>query len=168
VDGVLTDGTLAYTAEGEVVKHFNAHDGFGIRMLIDHGVDVAVISARHSPALARRMTDLKIVHFYPGYDNKREAFNALLEKLAISPQQVAYVGDDVLDLPVMRLVGLPIAVGNAHFYARETALWITSNTGGKGAVREVADGILSSRMNLKHAYDAFLESHVGRTKMDTV
>jgi len=166
VDGVLTDGTLAYTETGELVKNFNAKDGFGIRMLMEHNIEVAVITARQSPPLAKRMNDLKINHFYTGQDNKVVAFYDLLKELDLKPEQVAYVGDDILDLPVMRLVAIPIAVGDAHFHAKSEALWVTKLYGGKGAVREVADNLISAKTDLKTAYDDFLENHVGKTKMD--
>ena len=166
VDGVLTDGTLSYSETGELVKHFNSKDGFGIRMLMETGVQVAVITARDSKPLAKRMADLKIEHYYTGYDHKIAAFDMLIENLKLSNDEIGYVGDDILDLPVMRKVGLPIAVSDAHFYVREQSLWVTEAAGGKGAVREVADGIISTRTDLRQAYDRFLSEHVGKTKMD--
>lgn len=165
VDGVLTDGTLAYTESGEQVKNFNAKDGFGIRMLQETGIQVAVITARQSPPLAKRMADLNIEHFYTGYDNKIEAFHMLLQKLKINKNNIAYVGDDILDLPVMREVGLPIAVGDAHFYTKESALWTTKAPGGHGAVREVSDALVSCRKNLREAYDQFLANRVGNSNL---
>ncbi|MBN2343065.1 MAG: HAD-IIIA family hydrolase [Deltaproteobacteria bacterium] len=168
VDGVLTDGTLAYTETGEQVKNFNAKDGFGIRMMQESGIEVAVITARKSPPLARRMNDLKIRHFFTGFDNKIDAYQQLISQLQLPPGHVAYVGDDVLDLPVMRQVGLPIAVGDAHFYAKETALWTTTECGGHGAVREVADMLISCRQNLYEAYDRFLNQRVGKSDLDKV
>jgi 3-deoxy-D-manno-octulosonate 8-phosphate phosphatase (KDO 8-P phosphatase) len=156
VDGVLTDGTLAYTKNGEEVKNFNSKDGFGIRMLMQYGIEVAVITARHSPPLAKRMTDLKIKNFYTGMDNKEKAFSMLLNKLSLKPEETGYVGDDILDLPVMKKVGLPIAVSDAHFYVKKQALWITEFKGGKGAVREVADAIIACKTNIDEAYELFL------------
>lgn len=168
VDGVLTDGTLAYTESGELVKNFNAKDGFGIRMLLEHNIEVAVITARNSPPLARRMKDLKIANYYTGCDNKVTAFEDLLQKLDISADQTGYVGDDILDLPVMRRVALPIAVGDAHPVARKNALWVTEYAGGRGAVREVCDGLISARTDLENAYNDFLTNNVGNVRMDKV
>ncbi len=166
VDGVLTDGTLAYGENGEMVKYFNAKDGLGIRLMQSAGIEVAVITARKSPILDKRMNDLRIAHFYTGYDNKLDAYGALLQKVAIPESQIAYVGDDVLDLPVMRRVGLPIAVGDAHWSAKMTAKWIVEGHGGKGAVREVADGLIDARENLMAAIDRFLDTHVGKSGLD--
>jgi 3-deoxy-D-manno-octulosonate 8-phosphate phosphatase (KDO 8-P phosphatase) len=166
VDGVLTDGTLAYGEHGELVKNFNAKDGLGIRLMQSAGIEVAVITARKSPILTKRMNDLRITHFYTGYDNKLDAYDALLQKLAIPAHQVAYVGDDVLDLPVMRKVALPIAVGDAHWSARTAAKWTVNGYGGHGAVREVADGLIDAREDLMTAIDRFLDTHVGKSDLD--
>ncbi len=166
VDGVLTDGTLQYTKDGEKIKNFNAKDGLGIRMLQESGVEVAVITARKSPAVEKRMNDLKINHFYTGYDNKIEAFNDLLKNLSIHPDSIAYAGDDVLDIPVMRLVALPVTVADAHFFAKQHSKWITSANGGHGAVREIADALIASKQDINNFYDDFLVNHIGKTKMD--
>ncbi|MBN2715129.1 MAG: HAD hydrolase family protein [Deltaproteobacteria bacterium] len=166
VDGVLTDGTLVYGEQGEVVKQFNAKDGLGIRLMQSVGIEVAVITARKSPILARRMTDLRIKRYYTGYDNKINAYNALLQDANISPDHIAYVGDDILDLPVMRKVMLPIAVRDAHFVVKNESKWVVDATGGHGAVREVADGLIAARTNLVDAYNEFLRTHVGCTGLE--
>ena len=147
VDGVLTDGTLYYSASGENMKGFNAKDGFGIRLLKENNIQTAVITARESAALARRMEDLNITLFYPGCVDKQSAFDELLKKLSLDAGQVAYAGDDLLDLPVMRRVGLAITVADGHRLVQAEADWITSALGGKGAVREIADGLISSQIS---------------------
>jgi len=154
VDGVLTDGTLSYGSEGEEVKHFNVKDGLGLKLLLQHDIVVAVITARQSAALTRRMSDLGITHFYSNVANKREVFSELLEKLNISAEFAAYVGDDVIDLPVMYDVGLSFAVADAHTLVLEDANLVTLTPGGRGAAREVADFLLQSRMPLRDAYQA--------------
>ncbi|HIB30851.1 MAG TPA: phenylphosphate carboxylase subunit delta, partial [Candidatus Thioglobus sp.] len=105
VDGVLTDGGLFFSDEGIELKRFNSLDGLGIKLLNEYGVEPAIISARNSPNVAHRMNNLKIKHFYQGQSDKLIAYNDLLEKLSLNADQVAYVGDDIIDLPVMRQVG---------------------------------------------------------------
>jgi len=152
VDGVLTDGTLSYSAEGESIKHFNVKDGLGIKLLMSHGIDVAVISARQSLPLQRRIDDLGIQYFFPGVHNKLQAFDQLIQQLTINAEEVAYVGDDVIDIPVMKQVGLSCTVQDGYPLVKEAADWVTDAAGGAGAAREVADLILSSKMALRDAY----------------
>jgi 3-deoxy-D-manno-octulosonate 8-phosphate phosphatase (KDO 8-P phosphatase) len=157
VDGVLTDGSLWYAAEGEAFKRFHVRDGLGIRLLLFHGIQVAVISARRSGLVERRMQDLKIPHWVVGRDDKSNALDELLQKVSLTPEQVAYVGDDLLDLPVMRRVGLAVAVHDAHPYVRAVAHAVTECAGGSGAVREVADLVLDRQLGLTVAYQRFLD-----------
>ena len=152
IDGVLTDGTLFYGESGEIMKPFNAKDGVGFRILQDNGVTVAVITAKHSAPLERRMKDLKVEHFYPGCHDKADAFSELKQTLEIDDAEAAYVGDDVLDLPVMEKVGLAISPADGYSMVREMAHLVTEANGGKGVVREVADFLVSSRTDLKQAY----------------
>ena len=152
IDGVLTDGTLFYGENGELVKPFNAKDGVGFKLLQDNGVVVAVITAKRSAPLARRMADLKVEHFYPGCHDKATAFSELKNKLNVQNNAVAYVGDDVLDLPVMEQAGLAIAPADGYQLVREMAHLVTQSAGGKGVVREVADLLVGSRTDLKLAY----------------
>ena len=166
VDGVLTDGSLAYAENGELFKSFNAKDGLGIRLMQSVGIEVVVITARKSPILTKRMNDLHITRFYTGYDNKIDAFNSLLKDAAVSADEIAYVGDDILDLPVMRKVALPVAVADAHFVVKDEAKWVVTAIGGRGAVREVADGLITARQNLLDAYNDFLRTHVGCTGLE--
>jgi 3-deoxy-D-manno-octulosonate 8-phosphate phosphatase (KDO 8-P phosphatase) len=152
VDGVLTDGTLVYGDNGEEVKHFNVKDGVGIKLLRTYGIEVGIISAKSAKPLSKRMSDLGIKHFYPGSHDKQAAYKQLLENVNLANEQVAYVGDDVIDLTVMQHVGLPIAVADAYVMVRQQAIYITKALGGKGVAREVADLILGSQMNLEEAY----------------
>ncbi len=160
VDGVLTDGTLSYSESGEHVKNFNAKDGLGIRLAMNNGIDIAIITARNSPILKKRMTDLDIVHFYGGQHDKADALDQIMGNLNLSTEQVAYVGDDILDLPVMRMVGLPITVSDGHELVKDVAAWTTSLPGGRGAVREVTDGLIACRGDLLEAVNEFLDKTV--------
>ncbi|WPE16422.1 3-deoxy-manno-octulosonate-8-phosphatase KdsC [Candidatus Thioglobus autotrophicus] len=156
VDGVLTDGGLYFSDEGIELKRFNSLDGLGIKLLKKSGVEPAVISARDTPNVAHRMKNLGIEHFYQGQNDKLIAFNQLLEKLTIEADQVAYMGDDIIDLPVMRNIGLPIAVANAHELVKDNACLITEKRGGHGAVREACDFILKAQNNYDSAMSAYL------------
>jgi len=167
VDGILTDGTLTYTAKGEEIKHFNAKDGLGIRLLMHFGVEVAIITARDSEPLKRRVKDLGIEHFYPGQDNKITALHELSKKLGLEPEQIAYIGDDMLDLPVMRAVGLAITVADGHSSVKHEAMAVTELSGGHGSVREVADALIDARQPLTDAYNEFLATKLGSDHLTT-
>jgi 3-deoxy-D-manno-octulosonate 8-phosphate phosphatase (KDO 8-P phosphatase) len=156
VDGVLTDGGLHYGAEGELFKSYHVRDGLGIRLLQYHGIGVAVISARPSELVRRRMADLRIEHWFVGREDKSRALDEILVQLSLSAEQVAYMGDDLLDLPVLRRVGLAAAVRDAHPCVREVAHLRTVARGGRGAVRELADLVLDAQLGLKDAYEQFL------------
>jgi 3-deoxy-D-manno-octulosonate 8-phosphate phosphatase (KDO 8-P phosphatase) len=156
VDGVLTDGRLYFGHDGDELKAFNSRDGHGVKMLQNNGVEIAIISGRCSNAVERRMADLKITHVHLGVENKREVFDALLSQLALSPNEVAYVGDDVIDLPVMRRVGLAIAVKDADPFVKRYAHWHTPNPGGHGAVRDVCELLLEARGQLETEREKYL------------
>ena len=162
VDGVLTDGMLNYGPEGELFKQFNVKDGVGIKLLQQQGIDVAVITAKDSKPLAQRMKDLSIKYFYPGCSNKLEAFSDLLDVLTLEPEQVAYVGDDVIDLPVMAKVGLSIAVQDAHAFVKKSADYISVTKGGQGVAREVADLILDAQFDLDKLYSLMAMGKKGK------
>ena len=152
VDGVLTDGTLVYSADGEQVKHFNVKDGVGIKLLQEYGIAVAIISAKDSLPLKRRIKDLSITHAYTGCKDKLEALAELMPKLGLEFRQVAYCGDDVIDLKVMGRVGLSFAPADAYVMVRKYSHVVTDSLGGKGVAREIADVLLSSKMDLEEAY----------------
>lgn len=142
VDGVLTDGKIWLTPDGSEMKSFHTHDGMGIKNLQNAGIPVAIISSRNSAIVTARMQELGVRHIYQGQTQKIVAFEELLSQLNISKDAVAYVGDDLPDLPVMKQVGLSIAVANAVTQVKQQSDWQTQQTGGHGAVREVCDMIL--------------------------
>jgi 3-deoxy-D-manno-octulosonate 8-phosphate phosphatase (KDO 8-P phosphatase) len=156
VDGVLTDGRLFFDNDGNEYKSFHARDGHGIKLLQQTGVQVAIISGRKSSTVALRMKNLGVDHVYQGHENKIAAFNEIIEKIGIAPEQAAHVGDDLLDLPIMIRVGLAIAVNDANFAVKENADWCTVLPGGLGAVREVCDFIMQAQGN----YDAVLAAYL--------
>ena len=157
VDGVLTDGKVYFGESTEELKAYNIKDGLGMRLLMDNGVDIAIITGRSSKSVENRMTGLGIKHLYQGKLAKRESYEKILTELELSPSEIAYVGDDLIDLPVMTQVGLPISVADAHPKAKEAAKLITSNVGGNGAVREVCDLILEAQGKLEGIYSQFLK-----------
>jgi len=145
VDGVLTDGRLYYDADGRESKGFHVRDGYGIQNVLAAGIGVAVISGRRSSAAAARLAELRIPHVFLGRNDKREVLDQLLEELRISLDDVACVGDDALDLEIMVPAGLGITVADAHPDALRAADWVTAASGGRGAVREICDLLLSAR-----------------------
>jgi len=145
VDGVMTDGRLHYDAQGREAKVFHVHDGHGIKQVMRTGIEVAVISGRHSKAVETRMTELGIEHVRLGQENKREAFGEITAQLGIAAEFVACVGDDEPDLPIMQAAGLGVAVADAQPVVRERADWCTTRGGGRGAVREVCDLLIAAR-----------------------
>ena len=159
IDGVLTDGGLYFDNQGQEYKAFNSKDGHGIRMLQDSGIKVALITGRKSELVLHRAKNLGIPGdlIYQGYRNKRPAFAELCEKTGIKPEQVAYMGDDVIDLPVMSKVGLAIAVADAHAFVKKHADWITELAGGRGAVREACEMILDEQGKLDSILASYLE-----------
>lgn len=157
VDGVLTDGKLYFDNDGSEYKSFHARDGHGIKLLRQTGVDVAVISGRKSNMVALRMKNLGIEHVYQGHENKRSAFNEILEKTGLTPDQAAHVGDDLLDLPIMLRVGFAIAVNDANFAVKQHADWCTTLTGGHGAVREVCDFIMQAQGSFEQILNTYLQ-----------
>ncbi|OGO92034.1 MAG: phenylphosphate carboxylase subunit delta [Coxiella sp. RIFCSPHIGHO2_12_FULL_44_14] len=144
VDGVLTDGHLWMTEQGEYMKAFHIHDGLGIKRLQEAGITVAIISSRQSNIVTQRMQALGVKHIYQGVETKITALQALSTQLNISLESIAYVGDDEVDLPIMEQVGLSIAVANAVESVKKQADWQTIRPGGQGAVREVCDIILAT------------------------
>ncbi len=145
VDGVLTDGRLRYGPDGEKEKVFHVRDGYGIRTLAAAGVMIALISGRSSAAVARRCQDLGISEVQQGIKDKGAAFTALIARLGFAARECACIGDDTLDVSMMRQVGLAVAVADAHADARRIAHRRTRLPGGAGAVREVCDWLVAAR-----------------------
>lgn len=139
IDGVFSDGTVVLANSGEELKGFNTKDGYGIRSLIDSGVEVAVITGRKSTIVQTRMSSLGVKHIYQGMDQKLEGYGQLKSDLNLTDEQIAYIGDDFPDAPVMLKVGLSVATGDAHPYIKSIAHLVTTLNGGRGSVRELTD-----------------------------
>ncbi len=159
VDGVLTDGSLYFDNQGQEFKAFNSKDGHGIRLLLENGIEVALITGRESELVKHRANNLKLSPelIYQGYRDKLPAFADLLKKTGYEKEQIAYIGDDVIDLPIMSRVGFSIAVGDANWFVKDHSDWVCSVKGGKGAVREVCELILNAQGKLDSLYAAYLQ-----------
>ncbi len=156
VDGVLTDGSLFVGDDGQEYKAFNSRDGHGIKMLLKYGVEIAIITGRTSKVVEHRMANLGINHIYQGKLDKLPAYEELRTKLDIRPEETAYVGDDVVDLPVMRRVGLAIAVQDAHPLVLRHSHWQTSSAGGRGAARDVCEMLMEAKGVLQDELGRYL------------
>jgi 3-deoxy-D-manno-octulosonate 8-phosphate phosphatase (KDO 8-P phosphatase) len=156
VDGVLTDGALYYTDAGEEFKAFNVQDGHGIKMLQESGVTIAIITSRKSKLVAHRARNLGIEHLYQGVENKRDAMQALLSLLALDWTDASYMGDDVIDLPVLRRCGFAVSVPQAPALVRQHAHYVTRVDGGRGAVREFAEFTMQAQGTLDAALARYL------------
>lgn len=149
VDGVLTDGSIIIGDDGEEYKAFHSRDGHGMKLLQYTGVDIAIITGRTSKVVEYRMKGLGIKHLYQGQHIKLPAFEELIERLGLTAQQCAYVGDDWVDLAIMKRVGLAITVNDADDIMKEYAHWVTPANGGKGAAREVCELIMKGQGSLQ-------------------
>ncbi len=145
VDGVLTDGRLYYHDDGTESKAFDVRDGHGIKMLSQAGIETTIISGRRSPSVDKRAADLGITEVVQGVIDKVPILEKLVSQKHLKPEEIAYVGDDIVDLPVMNRVGLAITVAGASEHLFDAAHYITIAPGGRGAVREVAELILGVR-----------------------
>lgn len=151
VDGVLTNGEIYITAQGEEIKAFNTLDGHGLKMLQKTGVQLAIITGRDAAGVGHRVRGLGIDHYLAGIHDKRTAYLDLIAQLGLRPEQCAYVGDDVVDLPVMVRCGLPIAVPSAHNWVIHYADYVTQAAAGLGAVREACEMIMWAQGSLQDA-----------------
>ena len=158
VDGVLTDGTLVINADGSESKFFNSMDGHGIRMWQRAGLKVALISGRASEPTQRRAEQLQIEYVFQDCHNKLPVFDKLLEQLSLSPERVAYIGDDLTDLPVIRYAGFGVTVANAADEVKQYADYVTTRPGGNGAVREVIEYILKNTGKWQQLMTRYLPS----------
>ena len=156
VDGVLTDGIIYVDPTQESLKAFHVQDGLGIKLLKHAGIEVAIITGKESKMVTVRAKTLGIDHVYQNQPNKIQAFETLLRKLQLTPQQAAYVGDDLPDLAIMKRVGLSIAVANAQPIIQKHADMITHKKGGKGAVREAIEFILTAQHKWEDIEHRFL------------
>ncbi|WP_028101592.1 KdsC family phosphatase [Pseudoduganella violaceinigra] len=156
VDGVLTDGSLSYGAQGELMKTFNVHDGLGIKLLQESGVKTAIISARITAITNARAKDLGIDYVHQGGHDKLTPFKALLNELGLAEEQVAFIGDDVVDLPLLRRVGFAVSVPNGRKEAQRHAHYITGAAGGRGAVREACEFVLHAQGSYERVMAQFM------------
>lgn len=156
VDGVMTDGSLYYSDNGDEIKAFNSLDGHGIRMLEDSGVEVAIITGRQSKLVANRAANLKIKHVYQGSGDKGATFAELLDVTGYKAEECGYMGDDVIDLPVMTRVGFAVSVPNAPEFVRRHAHYVTTARGGHGAVREACETIMAAQGTLESVLASYL------------
>lgn len=156
VDGVLTDGSLIFGEQGEALKRFNTLDGHGMKMLMQAGIEVAIISGRNSPAVTRRMQELGIHHVFQGIHDKRATFEQLLASLGLAAEAAAGIGDDVVDLPLLTRCGLAVAVPAAPPFVLAHVHHVTRAAGGQGAGREFCDLILDARGLLAPALQKYL------------
>jgi 3-deoxy-D-manno-octulosonate 8-phosphate phosphatase (KDO 8-P phosphatase) len=145
VDGVMTNGMLLFDENGKELKAFSIYDGHGIVLLRGVDIGVGLLSGRTSPVVTWRAKELRIEDVYQGVLDKITAYETLLKKRQLQDEEVAYVGDDLIDLPILRKVGLSVAVANAIDSVKKEVDWVTRRRGGEGAVREVIDFILSAK-----------------------
>ncbi|MEB0140963.1 MULTISPECIES: HAD family hydrolase [unclassified Undibacterium] len=156
VDGILTDGSLHFSADGEALKTFNVLDGQGIRLLQDAGIATAIISARQSPIVSKRAADLGITHVRQGIHDKKTAFLSLLTELQIAAEECGFIGDDIIDLPVLTRVGFAASVPNGHLEVRQRVHYVCNTGGGHGAAREVCDFILRAQNKYEQVLSSYL------------
>lgn len=157
VDGVLTDGRLYYGPEGEALKVFHVLDGHGMKLLHAAGIRTALITGRSSPILIKRAQDLGVAWLRQGQEEKASALVDLCRELQVTPEQCGYMGDDIIDLPVLTRVRFAATVPVASDFVRQNAHWIATRQGGMGAVREVCDFVLEAQGKLDAIQKAFLE-----------
>ncbi|MFZ4876073.1 KdsC family phosphatase [Janthinobacterium sp. Mn2066] len=157
VDGVLTDGSLHFGPDGEMMKTFNVHDGLGIKLLQESGVQTAIISARRSAITARRAQDLGFTHVHQGGHDKLTPFRELLALTGLTEEQCGYIGDDVVDAPLLKRVGFAVSVPNGRPEAQALSHHLTQAGGGKGAVREICEFLLRAQGNYERVMAPFLE-----------
>ena len=157
VDGVMTDGGLYLSDSGEEFKRFNSLDGHGLKMLKASGVELAIITGRTSRCVELRAQNLGITRLYQGVENKLDTMRTLLAELRIAPEAAAFMGDDVVDLPVMRHVGLALSVPDAPQVVRDRAHYVTRRNAGHGAVREVCELLMAAQGTLDTQLERYLK-----------
>jgi 3-deoxy-D-manno-octulosonate 8-phosphate phosphatase (KDO 8-P phosphatase) len=145
IDGVMTDSRIIYSIYGDELKFFEVQDGFGITLLNRAGIKTIIITAKKSRIVNIRARDLRVAKTYAGFTDKLAAFNKALKRFRIKPEEACFIGDDLIDLPILKRVGFAVAVPNAVEEVRSRAHYVTSKNGGRGAVREICDLILKSQ-----------------------
>lgn len=157
VDGVLTDGRIFIRDNGEEIKSFHTLDGHGLKMLQATGVQTAIITGRDAPSVGVRAKQLGIGHYYKGIHDKRAAYAQLRAEAGVEEHECAFIGDDVVDLPVMVRCGLPVAVPEAHWFTLQHAAYVTQKSAGNGAVRELCDLIMQAQGTLEAALQEYVK-----------
>ncbi len=157
VDGVLSNGKVYYTNQGEELKSFNIKDGLGIKQLLKNDIQVAIITGRQSLIVDKRALELGIPFIYQGKTDKQQAYQEIIQKMGITQNQVAHVGDDLPDLPLMLRSGLGICVADGYYLVQQRADWVTDNIGGQGAVREITDLILTAQNKLETVHRPYTD-----------
>jgi 3-deoxy-D-manno-octulosonate 8-phosphate phosphatase (KDO 8-P phosphatase) len=157
VDGVLTDGQIHYSSDGEEMKSFSILDGLGIKLLRQSGIEVAIITGRRSVALERRVNELGIRHCVQGREDKLEALLELLQIMGLELSQAGYMGDDLPDLRAIAAAGLGLTVANASAEVARRAMWQSTARGGEGAVREACEMLLRARGDWDGALAPYLD-----------
>jgi len=157
VDGVLSDGKVYYSNQGEELKNFNIKDGLGIKQLLNSDIQVAIITGRKSAIVDKRAKELGIPFIYQGNVDKQSAYQDILEQMKIQKYQVAHIGDDLPDLPLMLQSGIGICVSDGYYLVQQQADWVTNKAGGQGAVREVCDLILTAQNKLSKIHQKYLQ-----------
>ncbi len=156
IDGVMTDGLNYLDNHGNELKSFNVQDGVGLKLLMAAQIDIAVITGSYNTIIDHRMAQLGIRHYFKGQINKKQAYETLKTTLQITDEEFAYIGDDVVDLPIMQQVGFSIAVANAVSQIKTCADWTTQAAGGRGGLREACDFILDAQNKTDEAIQGYL------------
>jgi 3-deoxy-D-manno-octulosonate 8-phosphate phosphatase (KDO 8-P phosphatase) len=156
LDGIFTNGCIHYSTSGDEIRTFHVHDGLGIKLIQQAGIQVAIISAKNSTAVSKRIRELNISHVYLGQEDKLPAYEDLKQTCQLTDQEIAYMGDDLPDLPLLNRAGFSITVPQAPAIIQQQVDYITKNHAGKGAVREVCELIL----NKKGLYQSVLQSYL--------
>ncbi|PJD96880.1 MAG: 3-deoxy-D-manno-octulosonate 8-phosphate phosphatase [Legionella sp.] len=157
IDGVLTNGLLYLDNQGNEMKAFHVQDGMGLKLLMSAGIEVAVITTSRNAVIDHRMNQLGIKHYFKHQVDKREAYQKLKTRLNLNDEQMAYIGDDLPDLPLIKQAGLGVAVANAVPLVKEFAFWQTQKEGGAGGVRELCDLILDAQGKAQVALEYYLK-----------
>ncbi len=158
IDGVLTSGLIYYGSNQLEIKAFHVHDGLGLKLIQKSGIQVGVITAKKSEAVTRRLNDLGIEHAYCGYEDKRPAYEDIKKRLQLSDEEIAYMGDDLPDLPILMRVHLALTVPQAHELVKQHAHYITKKNAGNGAVREACELIMKAQLTYDHLIKTYLHS----------
>lgn len=157
IDGVMTDGRIVYSIYGDELRFFDVQDGLGITLLNRAGIKSIIITAKKSRIVKARARDLKVARTYNGYMDKLKALNKAIRKFRVNHEEICFIGDDLIDIPVLKRIGLAVSVPNAVDEVRDVAHYVTSRPGGRGAVREVCDMLLKAQGKWEAATSAYFK-----------